>query len=523
MNKDHPPKKTATDTNSDIGVSLASSPTVKDNVKVKKKVKANLIIDIGTQSVRVAAVSMTNEILEVVAHDIDLFKLDEARFEQDGEDIVSKCESAIASLLSSSYDFVQAGIAIQRSSVIAWHRITGQPMFPSINWQDTRTAELFEEYEPFGDVIQAISGLVLSPHYGATKIKWLNDRLPNSENYFVAPLVSFLLFRLLKGSPYLCDESNAARTQMYDIHSRCWSDEACSIFDLSHDTLPEVKPVLSRYGTLKQGAIPVLAVCGDQNSAFYSLREQALAEDLSSEDTIYVNIGTGAFILSEASVDKNDPALLTSLIYSDDETLQYVQEGTVNGAGTVLQNMCDQWCENTGKSEVEFYQQIDCWYREQKEQKEDIPIFINTVGGLGSPYWTTVIPSLWINIKESEEPEVALKASSFIESIAFLIAINVEAITSYRDHFKSVLCSGGCSKLSVLNQLIADLTGLTVFVANESESTLLGVAEILNPLDKKEKRHLKQFSPECDNALFTRFTMFRSFLESLIQASKEGC
>lgn len=192
---------------------------------------ATLAIDIGTHSVRAAAIDGCGDILCIAARNIELKNDPQTgHIEQDGMDIVTKVREVIAEILDQPFEFKSAGLAIQRSTVIAWDARTGQPLHPAISWQDTRAAEFVSSLSPHAREIQAASGLVLSLHYGASKIRWLAKTRQQPEQIFIAPLVSFILFHLLDNRPYLCDESNAARTQLWDLNERCWSESLCDFF-----------------------------------------------------------------------------------------------------------------------------------------------------------------------------------------------------------------------------------------------------------------------------------------------------
>ena len=77
--------------------------------------------------------------------------------------------------------------------------------------------------------VHAATGLRLSPHYGTSKIRWLLDHLPevrraaDGGRLAVGPLVSFILFRMLRERPLVVDPANASRTLLWDLRSRAWS------------------------------------------------------------------------------------------------------------------------------------------------------------------------------------------------------------------------------------------------------------------------------------------------------------
>ena len=165
-----------------------------------------LAIDQGTQSSRAAVVNGRGELIEICQIPISLNRISEAEVEQDGTEIVGSVGQAIQQVLSAvdQSQIVAAGIATQRSSVVAWDRRSGKPLSNVISWQDVRGRDFIESFDSATRTkIQQRSGLPLSPHYGASKIRWLLADLHSSKsieisdvNVCIGPLASFLLFSL---------------------------------------------------------------------------------------------------------------------------------------------------------------------------------------------------------------------------------------------------------------------------------------------------------------------------------------
>ncbi len=91
-----------------------------------------------------------------------------------------------------------------------------------------------------------------------------------------------------------------------------------------------------------------------------------------------VNIGTGAFVLLPTDDPSTRPAgLLAGISYSDAHFGSYYIEGTVNGAAAAL-----EWAAGLfAFSDLE--QQLPGWLETVKAPT----LFMNTLGGLGSPWW----------------------------------------------------------------------------------------------------------------------------------------
>ncbi len=80
------------------------------------------------------------------------------------------------------------------------------------------------------------TGLMLSAHYGASKMRWCLDHLPavaaarREGRLAMGPLASFLLFRLLEEKPLFADPANAARTLLWNLRTHGLGPVAAGAF-----------------------------------------------------------------------------------------------------------------------------------------------------------------------------------------------------------------------------------------------------------------------------------------------------
>src|SRR4030095_11609205 len=145
------------------------------------------------------------------------------------------CERAVAR----ARDIVAAGLACQRSTVVCWDRADGRALSPALSWQDRREAGFLEQLSDRAGWIRERTGLVLSPHYGANKLRWCLETLPEvraaaaSDRLAAGPLASFLASRLLPEQPVCVDPSNAARTLLFDPATQDWVPELLDAFRVS--------------------------------------------------------------------------------------------------------------------------------------------------------------------------------------------------------------------------------------------------------------------------------------------------
>ena len=172
--------------------------------------------------------------------------------EQDPEELVASLPAVIANVIASlgarAGQIVNAGIATQRASLVCWDRHTGEALAPVISWQDWRASAWLDPFSAHASEVHQRTGLRLSPHYGASKMRWCLDHLPavaaarREGRLAMGPLASFLLFRLLEEKPFLADPANAARTLLWNLRALDWDPWLLELFGIPSETLPRCVP-----------------------------------------------------------------------------------------------------------------------------------------------------------------------------------------------------------------------------------------------------------------------------------------
>src|SRR5574341_498993 len=388
-----------------------------------------LAIDQGTHASRALALERSGAILAQGVREIGMSHPQPDWAEQDAEEVVASVFDAARQVAEQLGDrrreLAAAGLSSQRASCVCWDRVTGRPLSPIFSWQDRRAHAWIAGLEPaHGDAVHRRTGLYLSPHYGASKLRWALDHLPavraarDAGTLAWGPLASFLVFRLLKERPFLAEPQCAARTQLWNLHERDWDPELLALFGLPQGFLPASVPTIHAWGTLETSgiAVPLTAVNGDQSAAVFAF-------GWPEEDCAYVNIGTSAFVQRALTrAPGHVPRQLTGIILEDGAVTVYMVEGNVNGAGTAL-----AWLEaELGIRDVTA--RLPAWL----ERPEPPPLFLNGVAGLGGPFWKADFASRF-----EGEGEPWQKAVAVVESMAFLLQANADHMARYVPDRKS--------------------------------------------------------------------------------------
>lgn len=429
------------------------------------------------------------------------------RVEQDPEALVASMREAAQEALSRSGPVHAAGLATQRSSIVCWERESGKALTPVLSWQDRRAGQRLEPLRSKTETVADLTGLRLSPHYGASKLAWCLDEVPavrhalKQQTLLAGPLASFLLFRLLSGKPALTDPANASRTLLYDRHRHQWSDELLQAFGVPREILPELARSRHRFGHLEtnEQSIPLTVCIGDQSAALFAAGTPA-------PGSVWVNIGSGAFLQQAVKDPAKPDRLLAGLAWRGAVLTVHTLEGTVNGAGSALRWLAD---ENGMAPEA-----LEKLLPNALAQNEEPPLFLNGIGGLGSPYWRPTFDSRFIG-----GGDVYRRAAAVVESIVFLIVRNLEQMREQGFPPKRLRVSGGLSRLDGLCRRLATLSGMPLERPEHIEASARGLAWLVagRPAAWHKDAEPDRFEPEPAAALERRYRRWRRAMDAKLR------
>jgi len=465
-----------------------------------------LAIDQGTHASRAVVLDRRGAVVSQAEQPIGLARPAPDHVEQDGEEMVASildaARFALLPLGERRHDVGAAGLASQRSSCACWDRRTGRTLAPLFSWQDRRAHAWLRQFEPQAEAIHRRTGLFLSAHYGAGKLRWALDNVAavraarDSGTLAWGPQASFLVFRLTQERSLLADPQCAARTQLWNIATRDWDPELVALFGLPSGFLPKCVPTCHRFGTIRLGdvSIPLVAVNGDQSAAVFAF---GAPED----ESAYVNIGTSAFV--QRAVRRAPPYLprsLTGIILDDGAaTTLYSVEGNVNGAGSAL-----EWLR-TGLGIGDVEARLPEWLARDGEP----PLFLNGIAGLGGPFWKPDFASRFVGDGEPWQKAVAV-----VESMAFLLQANIDEMEKSVAPARRIRVSGGVSRLDGLCRRLSSLSGLPVHRRDDPEATARGIGFLAagRPRPWNDGAPEETFAPAADAPLRARYARWRALM-----------
>ena len=436
-----------------------------------------LAIDQGTTSSRAILFTPQGEPAGVAQQEFQQHFPADGWVEHDPEDIwnstLDVCREVLKTQGIGAEDVIAIGITNQRETTLVWDRITGEPVYNAIVWQDRRTADFCEELREAGlePSVTAKTGLLLDPYFSSTKLKWILDHVDGARERALAgdllfgTVDTYLLWRLTGGKSHKTDATNASRTMLFNIHTQAWDQELLERLDIPAAMLPEVEDCSADFGSTETGLfgapIPIYGIAGDQQAAL-------IGQGCFGEGMIKSTYGTGCFVImntgSEAITSGNK--LLTTVSYRLDGEVTYGLEGSIFIAGAAVQWLRDglKLVANAADTEAIAAGQST------SHGVYLVPAFT----GLGAPYWDPNARGAIFGL--TRDSGIGDIVTATLQSVCFQTQDLLSAMRQDGALPTILRVDGGMVQNSWVTQHLADILQLPVDRPECIETTALGVA-----------------------------------------------
>ena len=410
--------------------------------------------------------------------------------EHDAMEIWSRVQDVVRNALKkgniSTDEIAAIGITNQRETTVVWEKNTGKPIYNAIVWQCMRTQDFCNKWRKTSGWAQDAkgrgkakdhTGLLISPYFSGTKIKWILDNIPGSREraangeLLFGNIDTWLIWNLTggaNGGVHATDVSNASRTLLMNIKTLKWDEEMARFLDVPIAMLPQIKPSSAVYGSTVRGgpfgaSIFVAGSLGDQQAALFG---QACYNRGDTKNTY----GTGCFMLMNIGETPalSGNGLLTTAAYSLAEgKCVYALEGSVAVAGAAV-----QWLRDNLKILDEA---SDSEYMADKVDDAGGIYFVPAFSGLYAPYWDMSARGAILGLTRYVRKEHIIRAT--LESICYQTRDVVEAMEKdSKVSLAELKVDGGAVKNNLLMQLQSDILGKKVIRPVVNETTALGAA-----------------------------------------------
>ncbi len=431
-----------------------------------------LVIDIGTSSMRGIVFDEKGEKLSTSRVKYEPLKYPDGRIEQSPQDwtdaLISICRDTAPAPGSNNRAVDAVAVTAQRSSVIPLDD-KGKPLMDAIMWQDSRNAGICEELEPYRDLIFRKSGAALNTVFSGSKMTWIKRSCPEfSDRICKFVNIPEYLIHEMTGE-YVTDVTYGSRSHLMDLRKRCWDPELLDLFEVREDQLCTLKEPGSVVGTVTAAfaaksrlpeGIPVISSGGDQQCA-------AVGQGAFREGTLSLVAGTGGYLA--AAVDTVPENLSARMICNCSSVSgRYMLETNVLTCSSAL----DWYCKNfyfpdQGKID---YRRIDRDL-EKLDGKVSSALVLPYFQGRSAPEWNPKARAVFADVSLSTGRDELLKA--LLEGICMELQNSILEFGGDAGITEACI-SGGLTASPAIDQILADVCGITLHHTKDSESTAFG-------------------------------------------------
>ncbi|WP_315708593.1 FGGY family carbohydrate kinase [Brenneria uluponensis] len=438
-----------------------------------------IALDEGTSNVKAVAINASGQVIANTSQPLALITPQAGWVEQDGEALLAGSLAVVRDVIAQVGEWRVAALAIsnQRETVIGWRRDNGQPISPALTWQCSRSAPFCEQLQcdRQEEWIRSVTGLPVAPLFSGSKMRWLLDNTPEGHvraangEICLGTIDAWLLWHLTEGQQFRCDLSNAARTQLLNLHQLTWDDGMLALFGIPRAALPDISSSAGDFGVTHGVAgiadgIPILAMVGDSHAALYG-------HGLGRMGGVKATYGTGSSVMAPLGMpDTRITQLATTVAWHDGAHPVYGLEGNIPHTGDGVAWMLQATgFHSLPKAELAALLQT---LPASIESTEGV-YFVPALTGMGAPWWDGQARGVICGLSRGSGPVHLARAA--LEAIAYQIADVIEAMKQHPDfHLSTLMVDGGPTRNPWLMQFQADLLGCPVARSVTTELSALG-------------------------------------------------
>jgi glycerol kinase len=431
-----------------------------------------LALDAGTTNVKAILVDRPANILARSSVPLAIQFPKSGWVEQSANEIWDAARKALKDCLvqGAGYEVVALGISNQRETLVAWNRITGEPVCPCIVWQCRRSAEICQALRQKGvdDTIRAKTGLQVDPLFPSSKIQWLFENRPDilkladALELCLGTVDSWLVWNLTGGKRFVTDFSNASRTQLLNLSQGAWDPELLALFGVPASALSEVLGSSAHFGEANLGTgkpVPICGILGDSHAAL-------LGHGVLEKGKVKATYGTGSSLMTLCDGAQTADKRVSGTIAWKLDRIQYAYEGNITVTGSGL-----SWAlALTGFKDLESAAKLAA----DLEDNGNV-YFVPALAGLGAPHWDEKARGSIVGLSFGTKKENIVRAA--LEAIAFQVKDVFDVMQEVAGaRLDILLTDGGASKNDWLMQFQADVLNRQVMRSQAAELSGLGAA-----------------------------------------------
>lgn len=350
----------------------------------------------------------------------------------------------------------------------------GKPLYNAITWADTRSKkEAWQiSQHPLGKEVYLNTGIPIHPMSPLCKIVWFREQRPDlfARAYKFISIKEYIFFSLF--GKYIVDHSIASATGLFNISEKQWDRKALEIAGIDESklstpvtTIHSAYELLPHYQRLFGTKKPIPFVAGASDGCLANLGSGAILHG----DTA-LTIGTsGAVRMTVREPIRSKSDNLFTYVLADDI---YVRGGAINNGGIVLKWLTELFLWKDDKKESNYDELLSL--ASKVDPGSEGLLFLPYLLGERAPVWDADARGVLTGLTMKHKKEHMIRAA--LEGISFTLYQIIKELESSYGPVKEIYASGGFVKSSFWVQLIADITGKKIKVADMPDASAMGAA-----------------------------------------------
>ncbi|SDG82850.1 FGGY-family carbohydrate kinase [Paraburkholderia phenazinium] len=359
-----------------------------------------------------------------------------------------------------------------------------RPLYPCLIWMDRRATDQVEWVRENVDLerLYAITGNGVDSYYGYTKMLWLREHEPDvwSKTRYFLPPNAYLIY-LLTGEVAVDHSSAGNIGGVYDIARRDWSDEALDMLGIPATMMPDrlvdssevVGGLLSQWTDqlgLKAGTA---IVAGGVDAAMATF-----AAGVTRAGQHVAMIGTSmCWGYINQKVDARHGLVSMPHVFNGQHDI-YIFGGAIT-AGASVTWYREQFCHAETEAARSLTHGDPHTLLEEAAAKipagSDGVLFLPYLMGERSPVWDAKASGAFVGLSLFHTRAHLYRA--VLEGVSFALKHNIEAGRKGAQSLDDkLIVVGGAAHSDMWMQIIADITGYTVFTIEQEVEAAMGAA-----------------------------------------------
>lgn len=425
-------------------------------------------IDLGTSSVKLLLMDSNGNVVNTVSEEYPIYFPRPGWSEQNPEDWYKAVIAGIKKLTYGIDKDKVAGISFggQMHGLVILDE-NDNVIRPCILWNDGRTKK---ECDYLNNVIgkeklSDYTANIAFAGFTAPKLLWLRENEPESFKAIKKIMLPKDYIAYMMTGVFSTDVSDASGTLLFDVKNRRWSEEMCSICDISREMLPRVYESYECTGKILEHVadeagigtnVRIIAGAGDNAAA-------AVATGTIGDGMCNISLGTSGtiFISSDKfGVDENN-----ALHSFCDANGKYHLMGCMLSAAS-----CNKWW----LKDILDTEEYEAEQAEIKNLGENHVYFLPYLMGERSPHNNPYAKGTFIGM--TMDTTRAHMTQAVLEGVAFAFRDMLEIARSLGIKPERTKICGGGAKSRLWIKILANVLNLKIDILEAEEGPSLGAA-----------------------------------------------